>query len=1772
MSDTPRVGIEVAVDGSAAEAGLARVDAAVTRTGRTLDSLGERGGAALDSVGTESAAAAGRLDTATRNMVGSIQRTTAAMSSAKKGTAEYYEALANQRGIDVNVLRPYLAQLDEVAKRTALAAEAQRQLDDSTKFLANLRERTEGIGRTAADLAELRAAQLGVSEAAEPMIRRMREAEQAGESAFGSIGETAAKCAGPIAAVAAALAAVALGGAAMVNSAINDLAELDDMAQKTGASIEGLSKIQKLGAVFGTEMASIDGALTKLSKGMATADDETNKTQKALAALGVSARDSANKLRDPSEVLVDVAKKLGDYNDGAAKAALITDLVGKSGADMLPFLNDLAENYEKVSGVSADATTSAAAFQDQLGWAKLRLSELFTTIAIDALPALNDLAGAFLDVYSKQTGLNDGHAKQWADDLAMGIAKAVDAAVILGRALQIVWNATKAVGADLGLLGKVVVNTNPMVAAYKALNGGSPLQDLKAALAERNKAVVDANTELADLLSRPLNQFEDAMNARLAARGQASDTPKGPEKGDLNYTTGADAAAKAAVAAAKQEEAAYINLIAAIKGKTEENRLELASTGAVTEGQKLRIKIDQELLTGKLKLSAAHRAVVMAALDEVDATEALVQVQKAEKDSMAWMQQSALARNASNAALKTEYELYGQSADARQLSMIAVKAEADLEKFLADERAKGIVIGEELEAQLRAEVDMRVAVEKATLAQSKALGYANQLAEENKKFGLQYIVDERERAAAQLALDAEVWRERIRLAGEGTEAQKTLQQNFDTWYQNQSIKPALDEQKKMWQSIESTAHDTFVSIMDGGKDAATRLRDTFKNVFFDWLYQQTIKKWIINIGTSLSGTAGASGVAGTATGGTSSAIGSGLASAVSGLFGAGGVSGSLAAGAGWLTGSTTLGGALSAGASLVGTGTLAGAASGLGVIAGALGPIALGVAGIMAIVNKLDDSGTYHTGGASSASAAGTTTIRAESLNFQPTKVAQGTNDMTAQLAASVVKILDSTATTFGKTAGYTAATAFADDTSKDGAWGALLIKNIDQTLVNWQDTRTSRWAPKEFADGAAGQAQYLAEVAKSVRTALDSIGLPGWAQGMVASLGNAPTLEQLATVVDQVNATQSALVVMGQHIAGFATMTSDATTALLAASGGISALSANASTYYDAFYTEAEKNQAVAKQVADSLQAVNLVMPETREAYRAMVDQQLALGAAGAPAVAALLSVSGAFAQIVPATEAATQAVADNTSALELAADRRKLEIQIMELTGDAAGALAAQRADEMAAANASLRPLYERIYALQDEASAAEVAAVAAEEKARIEAEAAQAAAAAVEKGRQLAQQAAQLDIQIMQLQGNAAGALAAQRELELAGVDETLRARYQLIYALQDEKTAADLAAQALKDSETALLGFVTAALSGVRQSIQAEKDKVQTAYEASIAALDVSIGNVTDSIGRMQSLSDSLRSTLDGMTMQGQESASRASAQAQIQAALAIAKASGVLQDAESLSSALSAATRFDTSEFASVLDYQREFARTASTIAELSGLTDGQLSDAQKQLKALDDQSTMLKDANTAEIARLDGLLAAAQAQVDAINGVDGSVLSVAAAIATLNASIAGLKAGATPSNPNGAGLTVDGLYQSVLGRSADAGGLSFWTQAYGSSVDQSEIADFIKAAAPELAAKQGGTWKEWLRAHGVPGYAAGGSHEGGWRVVGEVGPELEYTGPSQIYSNGASRNLFEGMEKRLASLEQVMATGLSRLIAETKRGADAAENVDENTRDEEVIA
>ena len=586
-----------------------------------------------------------------------------------------------------------------------------------------------------------------------------------------------------------------------------------------------------------------------------------------------------------------------------------------------------------------------------------------------------------------------------------------------------------------------------------------------------------------------------------------------------------------------------------------------------------------------------------------------------------------------------------------------------------------------------------------------------------------------------------------------------------------AAKKVTEEWKRSAEKIEDSLTDALMRGFESGKDFAKNLRDTVINMFKTMVLRPVISAIVNPVAGAVTGMMGLSGAANASTGGAS------MLGNVGSLFGAGGLSGSLAAGAGWLTGATTLGGSLSAGASLIGTGTLAGGMSGAGMIVGALGPIALGIGALSSIISSLDDSGTYHTGGAAQYSGARGLRTSLGPEDKDQFGIGMGwfqRGDQTISAVSGIAQglgtALDGVAVAFGQKAGYEIATAFADDTSEDGAWGALRISKDGQELLNWQDTRTSRWAPKEFGDGEAGYKEYLAAVAKDTRQVLLDMDLPSWADKMLTSIGESASMEQLTGVLTQIGVVQSAFVSLGKSMEMFSGLTDEMQSGLLTAAGSIDALTAGAGAFYQGFYSEQERVDAAVAQLKKTLAGFDLSIDPTlgddaKDQFRAAVEAAFAAG--DADLAAGLLAISGNFATAADyfeqlsqsAADAATQAAGQAAQiaerpAAEQASIAGDLRRQIMELTGDTA----AIRQLEIAGMNAANVALYDRVQALQAEAEQASIR--------------------------------ADLDRQVLELTGDTA----AIRQLEIAGMDAVNVALYDRIQALQSEQQAAEAAAQA------------------------------------------------------------------------------------------------------------------------------------------------------------------------------------------------------------------------------------------------------------------------------------------------------------------------------------------------------------------------------------------
>jgi phage-related minor tail protein len=136
MSDNRDIVLRTVVDASDAKVGLDETSRAANKMAGEVALAAIKAGKAIDGIGTGADASAQKLDKSTRSIISSIQRTTATMEAGGRGTKEYYEAIANQRGANADALKPYLAQLDAAIVKQKAASGSLDNMGMSAKQTA----------------------------------------------------------------------------------------------------------------------------------------------------------------------------------------------------------------------------------------------------------------------------------------------------------------------------------------------------------------------------------------------------------------------------------------------------------------------------------------------------------------------------------------------------------------------------------------------------------------------------------------------------------------------------------------------------------------------------------------------------------------------------------------------------------------------------------------------------------------------------------------------------------------------------------------------------------------------------------------------------------------------------------------------------------------------------------------------------------------------------------------------------------------------------------------------------------------------------------------------------------------------------------------------------------------------------------------------------------------------------------------------------------------------------------------------------------------------------------------------------------------------------------------------------------------------------------------------------------------------------------------------------------------------------------------------------
>lgn len=495
----------------------------------------------------------------------------------------------------------------------------------------------------------------------------------------------------------------------------------------------------------------------------------------------------------------------------------------------------------------------------------------------------------------------------------------------------------------------------------------------------------------------------------------------------------------------------------------------------------------------------------------------------------------------------------------------------------------------------------------------------------------------------------------------------------------------LEEHNRIWESIDQTAHDVFVNIFEGGQSAFKKLGNVLKASLLDWLYQMTVKKWIFNIGASITG-----GLAGGAANATGSALG-GVGGAVSGISALGGTFGmGMNAGFSALFGEAGFSGAMSAGTTALGAGNIAG---GLGTLAGALGPIIAGVALLSSIIGStkgetraggqygygFNGSGTSNRRGTSYGGVNGAFFLEGPSGGDPYQAQATAAINSTVTGINNLFSSLGSSSQIVNFNAGYESSGKDRGGVFSGGALNTGALFGESGKGDNYAGTlfeSTSTQSPDAATAIANFSSDLLQVTVQALQAATD---IPQTIKDMVdgldaEALGD-DALKALLTNIDSVIAganglRQAASLLPFEKLAA---LSFDAAAGLVKLAGGLDTLMSNLGTYYENFYSESERQAQVTKNVTNTLGSLGIAMPKTRDEFRALVSMfEGDLSESGQKAYATLLSVAGAFAQITPVAEEAV-------SVVESLADAADAAFSVLERSVEAARSVAQETVSDL-------------------------------------------------------------------------------------------------------------------------------------------------------------------------------------------------------------------------------------------------------------------------------------------------------------------------------------------------------------------------------------------------------------------------------------------------------------------------------------------------------------
>jgi len=224
----------------------------------------------------------------------------------------------------------------------------------------------------------------------------------------------------------------------LVKSTADSVGQIKDLSESLGITTDKLQELMVYAGGAGVSNEELGQSLGLLNRNLVAAKDGSEETIKAFKKVGISATDLKNGTVKADQALEQISKNFDKLPEGPERSALAMQLFGRSGARLIPMLNDMREGLTPTQQaimdlgfVSEDQVEATDKFARSLDFLNMAFRGIMKVVGVSFIPTAQEVVNTITEWIVLNKDLIKTNILGFVKGLSSGLKVALNFALAL---------------------------------------------------------------------------------------------------------------------------------------------------------------------------------------------------------------------------------------------------------------------------------------------------------------------------------------------------------------------------------------------------------------------------------------------------------------------------------------------------------------------------------------------------------------------------------------------------------------------------------------------------------------------------------------------------------------------------------------------------------------------------------------------------------------------------------------------------------------------------------------------------------------------------------------------------------------------------------------------------------------------------------------------------------------------------------------------------------------------------------------------------------------------------------------------------------------------------------------------------------------------------------------------------------------------------------------------------------------------------------------------